>query len=199
MLNSAVNFMMGDPKSGKGGNLVYPPEVIENYTKRTTGMVPGSDPLQYRVDPEKNYFEQMEHIRKLLVIETGKLEKQLGHNSDLAQPQSALQGLTLVLDLLHQGRERYGRISLRSLDANYIARAGKQDSVKVDLSVCFFADTSTEATSNYEAFYADLAKQPWYVEFRRPSSEPFEGVETGVFLPNFSVTVDTSKVGEVKS
>ena len=101
--------------------------------------------------------------------------------------------------LLFEGGDRYGRISFRSLDANYITRAGKQDRVKVDLSLSFFAESGTEATNHYEAFYADLAKQPWYIDFKRPSSEPFEGVETGVFLPNFSVSVDTSKAGEVQS
>jgi Tfp pilus assembly PilM family ATPase len=202
MLNSTVNYMMGDPKKGQAGNLAYPPEALANYIKNTASEVPGSDPLEWKVDPIRNRYEQLTFIRTLLEAERKKLSKDLGQDTEITQPQSAFKGMTLVLDTLYDGgKKTFGRTSLRSLDATYQTRAGKNDKVVVTMSVVFYSDndSTTEATRNYEAFYSALRSQPWYIEDRPSASETVKGVETGIYLPSISVTVDTTKAPEVKS
>jgi Tfp pilus assembly PilM family ATPase len=202
MLNSTVNYMMGDPKKGQAGNLAYPPEVLSNYIKNTASEVPGSDPLEWKTDPGRNRYEQLTFIRALLEGERKKLSKELGQDTEITQPQSAFKGMTLVLDTLFDGgKGTFGRTSLRSLDATYQTRAGKNDKVVVTMSVVFYSDndSTTEATRNYEAFYSALRSQPWYIEDRPSASETVKGVETGIYLPSISVTVDTTKAPEVNS
>lgn len=202
MLKSTVNYMIGDPKKGQQGSLLYPPEVISRYVENTASEEPGAEPPVFRKDPGRNRYEQLVHIRSLLRAEQKKLSKELGQDTEITQPQSAFKAMTLVLDTLHDGGAgTFGRSSLRKLDAVYQSRAGKQDKVVVNLSVVFYSegDSTTEATRNYEAFYARLREQPWFVEDKPGASETVKGVETGIYLPNLSVTVDVTKAPEVNS
>ncbi|HIG11732.1 MAG: pilus assembly protein PilM [bacterium] len=201
MLKSTVNFMIGDPKAGKQGNLVYPPEILTNYIKGTASVEPGSNPEVYRSDSMRNRYEQLTHIRKLLNDEKKRLSKELGQDTEIAQPQSAFKGMTLVLDtLFDEGKDTFGRISLRKVDATYRTK-GKEDRVVVNVAVVFYSDndSTTEATKNYEAFYAKLRAQPWFIEDKRGASETVKGVETGIYLPSLSVTIDVSKAPQVRS
>ncbi|MCB9914184.1 MAG: pilus assembly protein PilM [Planctomycetes bacterium] len=202
MLKSTINYMISDPKKGKAGSLAYPPKILEDYIKNTASVEPGSDPEVFRKDPGRNRYEQLVQIRSLLRAEQKRLSKELGQDTEITQPQSAFKAMTLVLDTLFDGgKNTFGRVSLRKIDSVYQSRAGKDDKVVVTIAAVFYSDTdsTTEATRNYEAFYARLREQPWYVEDKPSGSETVKGVETGIYLPNLSVTVDTTKAPEVKS
>ena len=198
MLESSVNFMMGEPSKGQPGNLEYPSDTINNYVDTTTDIIPGSDPPEYRKDPNRNRYEQLVHIRNLLRADQRELQKQLGHDTELVQPQSALKGLTLVLDVFAKAEGRYGRIAFHSLKSNYRPASNRApDSVQVTLEMAYFAESTTQASRHYEAFFSDLAQQPWYIEHDYSRSDPISGGETGVFLPNITISVDLSKADEV--
>jgi len=199
VLDSSVNYMMGNPKLGKPGNLEYPDEKLEKYIAATTGRIGNSNPPEYRSDPQRNLYEQMTYIRSLLTTQQRDLQKQLGHDNDLLQPQSSLKGTTLVLDLMANNAEKYGRMSFRSVRGDYRTSPKSGDTVGVNLELCFFAETSTKATQNFEAFFADLKAQPWYVNHSSSRSDPITGNESGVYLPNLVVDVDVSKAEQVKS
>ncbi|MFT7485789.1 MAG: hypothetical protein ACI9F9_001639, partial [Candidatus Paceibacteria bacterium] len=160
ILDSSVNYMIPDPKSGRPGSLEFPSERIVNYVKSTTGKVPGSDPVEIRVDPLRDRYGQLMQIKTLLNSEQRELQKTLGNDTDLVLPQSALKGLTMVLDHLAQSGGKYGRVSFRMVAANFHSSPRDGDSVTVTLEMCFFADSSTVATQNYEQWFADLEKEP---------------------------------------
>lgn len=199
VLDSSVNYMMGNPKLGKPGNLEYPDEKLEKYVASTTGEIGKSTPPEYRSDPQRNLYEQMTYIRSLLTTQQRDLKKQLGHDNDLLQPQSALKGTTLVVDLMANNAEKYGRMSFRSVRSDYRTSPKAGDTVSVNIELCFFAETSTKATQNFEAFFADLKGQPWYVNHSSSRSDPITGAESGVYLPNLVVDVDVSKAEKVNS
>ncbi len=199
MLDSSVNYMIGDPKNGKPGNLRYPPEALANYVEKNTGRVPGSDPPAYRADPIRNRYEQLVYVRSSLQDHQRELQKQLGHDTEQQQPQSALKALTLVLDQIATDDDRYGRMAFHKLDADYNAATTRNgDSVTVVMDVAFFDESSAAASSNYEALINDLRDQPWCLEVDYSSSDPIDGLERGVFLPSLRVNVDVSKSGEVE-
>lgn len=199
VLDSSVNYMMGNPKLGQAGNLEYPSEKLQQYIEETTGRVGNSEPAVYRTDPQRNLYEQMVYIRGLLQGQQRDLQKQLGQDSDLVQPQSALKATTLVLDVMAQNAKKYGRVSFRSIKADYRNSPRTGDSVSVTLEMCFFAESSTKATQNFEAFFSDLRGQAWYLDHTSSRSDPITGNESGVYLPNVVIDVDVSKAEEVKS
>jgi len=197
MLDSSVNYMMGRPEKGMEGNLKYQVEKLESYVQTKTGPIPGTDPVEYRMDPARNRYEQLQYIRAQLNTERMRLQKELGHDSELTQPQSALKGLTLVLDLLARDEnDKFGRVSFRTLKADYRTSTRGEDTVIVTLALSFFAENSYEATSNYEAFSGALKTQDWFVKIDSKRSDPFDGVEKGVHLPSLVITVDVSKAEE---
>jgi hypothetical protein len=199
MLESTVNYMIGNPKAGVKGNLEYPSDSIQSYVDKFTGRVPGSDPVEYRVDPVRNIYEQLVFIRDQLKRDQVSLKKQLGHDQELTQPQSALTALTLVLDQMAQSKEKYGRVSFRKLQSTYRTSPREGDSVTVKLEASFFAESSTKATQNYEAFFADLKDQPWFISHSSTRSDPITGAESGVYLPNLEIRVDITKAAQVNS
>lgn len=199
MLDSNVSYMITNPVTGTVGNLEDPSEAITNYLEKFTGVVPGSDPVEFREDPTRNRFEQLVFIRDQLKRDQKALQKQLGHDQELTQPQSALRALTLVLDLIAQSGGKYGRISFRKLQATYRSDPRDGDSVTVKIEASFFADSSTKGRQNYEALFADLKQQTWYISHDSARSDPITGGESGVYLPNLEIRVDVSKAEEVQS
>jgi hypothetical protein len=199
MLESTVNYMISNPVKGTTGNLEYPSDSISDYLKRFVGRVPGTDPPEFRSDPTRNRYEQLVFIRDQLKRDQKALKKQLGHDQELTQPQSALRALTLVLDLIAQSDGKYGRISFRKLQSSYHTNPREGDSVTIKIEASFFADSSTTATQNYELLFADLKQQPWYVSHETSGSDPITGAESGVYLPNLEIRANLSKAEEVKS
>ncbi len=199
MFESTMNYMVGKPKQGIAGNLEYPSESMQSYIDKFTGWVPGADPPEYRKDPIRNRYEQLVFIRDQLKRDQKELKKSLGHDQELTQPQSALMGLTLVLDMVAQSDEKYGRISFRKLDSSYRSDPRSGDHVTVNLEAAWFAESAIKASENYESLLADLKQQPWYMDHKPPRADAFEGAENGVYLPSLEIRVDVSKAEEVQS
>lgn len=199
VLESSVNYMITNPKTGRAGNLEFPSDKLAGYVKSTVGEVSGGDGVEYKIDPERSRYEQLTYLRSLLLADQRELQKKLGHDTELVQPQSALKGLTLVLDHLAQSGGKYGRVSFRQLSANFRSSPKSGDYVTITLQVSFFADSSTKATENYEQLFSDLKEQPWYKTHSYSSSDPISGSESGVHLPALKIDVDVSKAQAVQS
>jgi hypothetical protein len=179
---NTVSYTFGSMKSA--GYLEFPPEDIKAYASNLDA------------DTERTTFEQIARLRFMLNRDIEKLEKELGKGSDISQPQSALRGLAAVLSVFERNAATIGRPSFRKLTATYQPARGasKTESVRVTLNLTFFAESSLEATQNYEnGFIRDIESQPWTVEVKRPQSETLENGQ-GIYLEGLSVVVDVSKI-----
>jgi Tfp pilus assembly PilM family ATPase len=176
-------YLVGDLKKGRPGVLKSPSDDVKRFL---AGMDSNGNLSKY---------DQMDRLRGILQGEVKKLEKDLGQDTEIAQPQSALTALTLVLDVLDKQGSETARPSLRKVTAVYQrARTGsnKSDNVKVTFNVTFFADSPALATNFYEAFQRDLKSKPWYVGFEDRQNQALEDGK-GIWLEGISVTVDVSK------
>lgn len=182
--DSADNWLIGKAKEGTKGYLEYPPDKVLKYVNSITA----------EQDTDRNRFEQLQEIRRLLNIEVKKLEKELGQDAEISYPQSALAGATLVLDMLEKGGEQMGRPSLRRVRSTYHSgqRGGKADSVEVTMDITFFAENQSDATANYEAFRTALKQNPWCVEVEERPTKALENGK-GIAVASLSVQVDVSK------
>ena len=141
-------------------------------------------------------LDQLTNLRRQLEAETKKLEKDLGQDTEIPQPQSALTALTLVLDVLEKQGTDAVRPSIRKITSVYQkARGGstKSDTVRVSFDITFFADSAALATNFYEQWKRELKQgHPWYVDFEEHSNVPLEDGK-GIFLSGIAVVVDVSK------
>lgn len=179
--DQTVMKLIGAPKQGKQGTLAYPSKEIESYVAK----------LDTEVD--RTRFEQLQRVKQLLAIDVAKLEKDLGQDKDITQPQSALRGLALVLDLLESEGSDSARPSLRKVTSTYqLGRAGKTDSVRVSFDVTFLAADSVAATEYYERFVKDLKASPWFVSFEPKPNDTLENGQ-GIYIAGMAVNVDVTK------
>jgi len=176
-------YLVGDLKKGRPGVLKSPSDDVKRFL---AGMDSSGNLSKY---------DQMDRLRGLLQGEVKKLEKDLGQDTEIAQPQSALTALTLVLDVLDKQGSETARPSLRKVTSVYQrarAASNKGDNVKITFDVTFFADSPALATNFYEAFQRDLKGKPWYVGFEDRQNLALEDGK-GINLQGISVTVDVSK------
>jgi hypothetical protein len=193
---STVAFMNGDPKNGVRGNLEYAPKPISSYTERTTGQ---SEPRVYRDDDDRNRYEQLTYIRGKLQMEIDALKRELGQGGDITQPQSALKGLTYVLDVLEATKENGARPSLRSVKADFTKGSRSQpDRVMVTLGLTFFAEDTLAATRHFEGFRADIESKPWLIEFTPAKTDPLDTGE-GISIKTLKISLDVNKAVEEAS
>lgn len=174
-------YLIGDIKKGQAGVIKSPSEDVQRYF---TTM---------KTDKERTKFEQLEHVKALLAAEVKKLEKDLGQDAEVSQPQSALTALTLVLDVLEKHGSEIARPSLRRVTSIYQrGKSNRPDSVKITFDIVFFADNPALATNYYESFKRELGTKPWYVDFEERTNTALDDGK-GIFLSGISVTVDVSK------
>lgn len=179
--DATTSWLVGNDKAGSKGYLEYPPDKVVKYIKAIDQ------------DGDRNRFEQMQQVKRLLANEVTNLEKELGQDAEISYPQSALAAATLVLDVLEKGGDAMGRPSLRKVQATYQAGKGaKPDSVKVVLELSFFADNQSAATANYEAFRSALKSSPWCVEVEERPTKALENGK-GISIASLPITVDVSK------
>jgi Tfp pilus assembly PilM family ATPase len=184
-LRSASNFMLGDPKKGVRGNLEQPWPALENYVART---VPAKSDLPH------TRLEQLGQIERLLALEIDKLNKELGNTGEVTQPQSALEGLTLVTGTIGELEDQGGRIAIRKALSTYrVGRSGANDSVEVRLDLTFFNADSVAATHDYERLTNDLRAKPWVQQVDTKGSKPLEE-GSGISVDGYTVVCDLSKV-----
>jgi Tfp pilus assembly PilM family ATPase len=194
---SANNFMLGDPRSGVRGNLDPVPEEIQGYLDRIRreSDKPGQSMNPER-DPDRTRLEQMRYVNTILVREIGKLDEQLGNTGEITHPQSALEGLTVVLATLSELGESVGRACVRQVNSQYLfGRAGGNDSVVVTLDLTFFNDSALAATTHMDLFTSTLRSKEWVLDVNNPGSKELdEGEESGIYVDSYKITCDLSKL-----
>ena len=183
--NSSHSLMVGDRKKGRAGSLYRPSKEIENYVRA----------VRNGGDAESNSHEHLIKVRTMLRREILEMQKKLGQGVEIQHPQSALTALSGVLGVLDQSMQSSGaRPSLRRIESNYqLGRGGKSDSVKVALTLSFFAEDSLAATNHYESFQAALREQPWFMDFTDRPSTPLKG-GGGIHLQGVQIVVDVSRM-----
>lgn len=185
---STNNFLVGDPARGVPGYLAQPLDDLTKYLSKS--KTPDGD-------PERNEYEQMQYVHTLLAREVKSLEKKLGTDGEITQPQSALEALTLVLGVFDQMKDQVGRFSLRVLDAQYQPGVGQRpDSVRVQLNLSVFADSALTATRGLEKLVNEMRTKPWVTDVDPKGSKEFEDQShgAGIYVEGFTVTCDLSKV-----
>ncbi len=179
--DSTVQKLIGSPKQGKQGTLAYPSKDVEGYLSRLD------------TETDRTQFEQLQRVKQVLSNDVAKLEKDLGQDKDITQPQSALRGLALVLGVLENEGSDAARPSLRKVSSTYqLGRAGKPDSVRVSFDVSFFAADAVAATEYFERFMRDLKAEPWFVDSESKANDALENGQ-GIYITGMAVMVDVTK------
>lgn len=183
-LISLRSYVVGDPKNGAAGYLKRPPEALSKYI---------NDAIADK-DTERTRFEQISRVKTMLSNEIVAKQKLLGQDKDVAKPQSALEGLTLVLSVLSEMGDRVGRVGLREMSADYTAGGGsKSDSVTVKISLAFYADDALIATEHYNAFLNELQAKPWCTGAPSKQTKSLDS-GGGIFVEGITATLDLSKI-----
>jgi len=198
---SANNFMLGDARNGVRGYLDPVPEDIQKYLDRVRkeNDKPGQTVNPER-DPERSRLQQLQYVNTILLREIGKLDEQLGNTGEITHPQSALEGMTMVIGTLRELGENAGRAMVRMVNATYQAgRTGGKDTVQVVLDLTFFGDDAIAATAHMDLFTNTLKEKPWVVDVTVPGSKELpEGGESGVFVDHYVVTCDLSTLRQAQ-
>ncbi len=191
-LQSNKNFLVNDPKAGKRGNLEKPwPELqklVEDTCKKENPLLVANNWTR---------LDQLRQVERALVLRQDKLNKELGNTGEVKQPQSVLEALTLITNVMMDMGESLGRISVRGVNANYVpARTGTSDLVTVTLGLSFHNDDGAiAATRSFESLKTELEGQPWVVEVAARSSKEFPDGK-GIFSDGYAITCDLSKVAK---
>jgi len=172
-----------DPTSTRAVRLANPPDLLAKYATQA----------QAGVDEARTKFEEIQHIKKLLNDEIGRLSKDLGQVSDIRQPQSALSAATVVMNEFSSMGED-ARIGVRQFEANFQKGSGtKEDSVIVKLDADFFGANSLEATNLYNRLEKQVKGQPWCIAFEGKSNKELQNGK-GIQADGITVQVNVDKV-----
>jgi hypothetical protein len=191
---SSENFLVGDPAKGHAGNLSQPLADLDNYLKKY--KYDDKRPEAKDGDPERDDWAQMEYEHQLLGRELKKLESQLGTSGEITMPQSALQAATLVLHVFDQNKDKFGRFSIRALDASYVqGTSGRPDTVKVVLDLSFIGASAVEASVGYDQLEPALRAEPWVVDVDKRGSKEFDekAPVKGISVQQFTISCDLTK------
>lgn len=164
-LQYSNTYLLPDGTTGYSGRLKNPPpKLLEFIQKCERGEI---DTL--------TKYQQIQRIRFLLSEEINKLQRDLGQVSDIKQPQSALRGMSLVMDIISNMKDDSGRFGMRSLSADYRqGRSGSEDVVEVKLDMDFFAEDSLSATRHYKAVQNAVEAEDWCVDFSERPTNPLD-------------------------
>ena len=187
-LQASNQYMLPLPDIDYPGRLTNPPTEIADYARRA----------ENGEDDQLTKAEQLQKIKRMLLIEIDKLKRQLGQISEVVQPQSALEGMTLVLEVIDEMEEDIGRVALRSLTAGYMqGRGASQDYILVKLDMDFFdenGDTS-QATFRYNQFQSRIQGMPWCLEFEQRSTKVMDD-DQGIYLDSIAIHVNVAAAPE---
>lgn len=179
-------YMMGD--RSVLGKLSPPPDDIRLFLRKLKSGEGGSDGKPFSDD----YYAATKRVDALLRIEVDKLKKELGADTSIQQPQSALVGTHLVLDLLERHQKDW-RPSIRHIDAvtQGMGKSTGSESVRVTVTLVLLADSTVAAVSNYEALLNELKLQPWHKKSERSNLVSL-GNDKGVLIERMPIEVDVS-------
>jgi Tfp pilus assembly PilM family ATPase len=182
-LQSAVNFMYGEPKDNKPGNLDRSWKELDEYTDK----VRNAPELL-----EHNRLEQLHQVHRLIGLEIDRLDKDLGNTGEVTQPQSSLEALALVIGVIEDLGDEVGRVAVRKAQAQTRhGSLGAKENVEVRLDLSFFADNAGRATGNYERFKSALSDTSWAVDVVARGTTEFDEGE-GIFTDDMRITCDLS-------
>lgn len=195
-------YMLGDPAKGQAGDLEQVPKPLADYIAfcKKASEKPGvAANLNPEVDPDRTRIEQLKNEQRLLRIEVGKLDKELGNTGEVTLPQSALEASTLTLGVLtDMGEPRVGRVGIRKLTAAFQpGRTVGSDKVEVGIDLTFFSVDSTQATVAFEDYISELRKKPWVIEVEPGSTKALPenpADNKGIYTESFKVRCDLSKI-----
>lgn len=193
-LQSNRNFLLTDlsnPKNTKAGSLEGATPELEKFVLETA--LPDDKKPENGVTSEYTRSEQLAQIELRLKNEIVKLNKDLGTGGEIAQPQSALEALTLVMATIDEFKGDLGRIGVRDAKSTYSGGRAREI-VEVTLNLSFFKDDShLAATQAHDQLKRELEAKPWVSEVKTRQLTPFPD-NNGVYTDGFAVTCDLSKV-----
>lgn len=200
-LESNRNFLLSNAADGTRGSLENPPPELDKFVQETA--LPDDKKPENGATAPYSRLEQLGQVENRLKLEINKLKKELGDSGEIAQPQSSLEALTLVMATIAEFQGDLGRIAVREAKARYSgSRSGAKDTVEVSLNLSFFKDEShLSATQAHDQLKRELEAKPWVAEIKPRQLTPFPD-NTGVYTDGFTIVCDLGKVirkPEVKS
>ena len=187
-LMASNKYVFPDPDDPRPNTrLTDPPEKLVGYARRAeAGEI-----------PNKTKYDQIREISRLLKIEIHDLKKELGQVSDIEQPQSALEATTLVMGVIRKLQmESKMRFGIRRYKAEYQSGSGrKEDSVRIQLEMDFFADSTGAATRDYSAMQKAIDDEPWCVDFDSKGTTPHDDGK-GIAADRITIVVNLENAEE---
>lgn len=189
-LVSTKNFLINNPKGGQHGTLERPWDEIERFVAKTAA--PESD-LPY------TKLEQLRQIERMLKVKIAQINQDLGNTGEITMPQSALEGLTMVANVIDdmKSQNKIGRVSVRQAKSRYSGgKIGGDEGVEVSLDLSFFSDQSAlDATRAFDDLTNELRTKPWVVRVEQKATKEFTDPNTkGISVDGFTIVCDLSKL-----
>lgn len=181
-LESSNNFLLGTPKRNSRGHMDPPPKEIIAFSESLS-------------DPESpasmmGSVAALARIKTMVEEEIVQLQRQLGQDSAISQPQSALVGSHLVLQVLEAQHEQWRPSIWKLIAETQPAKQNKSpESVKVTLNLVFHADSVAKGVRNYEAFLAACTKVPGFLEAPMKNTNSLDN-NKGVEVAGQTITVN---------
>lgn len=183
-LRASNGYMLPDPETGYTGRLLEVPDDVAAYVRTA----------EAGDDHERTKFQEIRRIKTLLGSHVRDKQAELGQISDITQPQSALEALTLVMGVVDGLGPQVGRFAVRGAEANYVPGTRNQgEYILVKLDMDFFAADSVTATEHYTKMFNELKAQPWCIEYKPRQTDPFDD-DSGISVEGVEVSVDLTKV-----
>ena len=181
-LKSSNNFVLGDPKKGAPGHLYPAPQDIRDYAAKFADGVP--------IDPSIEPTDALKWIDGRLRLKIAELKKDLGQDASIEQPQSALVGAFMVLDVLEAKHVEW-RPSIRKLKATTMpARGNNPEYVRVVFEdIIFLSDDQVTASQAYEDLRDDVEAQEWYLGMPLRGTGP---VPLGIQITGLTIDVNVA-------
>lgn len=182
-LESSNNFLLGTPRQNLSGHMDPPPDDIVEFAAQFTDA-------ETR-DTSLTPVQVIERIRAMVQEKITETKRQLGQDSAITQPQSALVGGHLVLQVLEQNAEKWRPSIWRVVSETRGGRSRNDqgERVEVSLDLVFHAESVAEGNRNYEAFLMACKSIPGFLTANVEDSVPLENSK-GIQITGQKVTVD---------
>jgi Tfp pilus assembly PilM family ATPase len=181
-LEASNQAMLPDPTNARPVRLPDAPENLKKYAADA----------QAGRDEQRTKFEELQHIRRLLQDNISRLSRELGQDSDIKQPQSALTAATLVMgEISSMGQS--ARVGIRRFEATYQhSAANREDYVTVTIDADFFGESSLEATRSYNELENRFKSRPWCNSFEGKSTKSLDA-DKGIQVDGLVIEVNVDK------
>jgi hypothetical protein len=164
--DSSNNFLLGTVDMTYPGLMSPPPQELKDFRERFAD--------RESRDPDLTTVEALAQVKRMVQEEVVGLQRKLGQDTSVRQPQSALVGAHLVLEVLGRDRQKW-RPTIWKIDAQtQPAKSKNPEFVKVTLDLVFHAEDSTAATRAFEAFRAACKHIPGFRNMPLRGSAPLE-------------------------